>query len=384
MEKQQLKVLGTGVAIGLVLGAIGVWVVSKPQASSAGRASCFLSGTGEKTVLATVDGKEISSLNLPQDMQQTFLQIQNEHLRRLTDLSNEVAVRYSAAKEQSRSSDFETLPSFSELMEKSVKDSDVREFFERNQKSFPKMEFSKVEAMLRKHLEQQKQASFVQEALRKLKNDNRLASMLPIPCGPTSAVSIPATAPKRGQGDKVEVAFLSDYQCGTCRYLKASLDRVLEQNQDRMTLIQVMHPGKPDSTNEFFVRGAFCANKQGDNDKFWGYHNAAYFTPVQYDASGKVQDVSDIKKAAVETAKRVGLDMAAFETCLSSKDAENYASENREYFAKIKLDQTPAFFLNGKAFAVPPQLNVDEFLIEIMNEASPAKPTPKAEATKAP
>jgi hypothetical protein len=165
--------------------------------------------------------------------------------------------------------------------------------------------------------------------------------------------------------------------------LKASLDRVLDQNLDRMTLVQVMHPGKPGSTNEFLVRGAFCANKQGDNDKFWGYHNGAYFTPVQYDSLGKVLDISDTKKAAVETAKRAGLDIAAFETCLSSKDAEAYVTSNRDYFAKIKLEQAPGFFLNGRAFAVPPQLNVDEFLIEIMNEAAPAKPTPKAEPTKA-
>ncbi len=386
MDKQQMQNVGFGVVAGLVLGAVGVWSVSKNSASSAARSSCFLAGHGGESVLASIDGNEISGSNLPPDLQQTFLEAETDHSRRLAEISDEVAVRFVAAKEQNKSSGVSNLPTFKELVGEAVKDSDIREFYEKNSQSFPKMNYAQVEPMLRRHLEQQKQNSFVQSRLGDLKKNNRLLSKLPIPCGPKAAVSLPGGLPSRGTGSKVELAFLSDYQCGPCRYLKASLDGLLDQNLERMKLVSVMYPGNAGSSKEYLVRGAFCANKQANNEKFWNYHNSAYFSEVHYDNTGKVVDSGDVKKSALEAAKRATLDMATFEKCLNEKDADNFIAKTREYFGKIKVDQAPAFFLNDRRLAIPPQLNIDEVVSEVINEAEPAKKTvqanPKAEATK--
>jgi hypothetical protein len=131
----------------------------------------------------------------------------------------------------------------------------------------------------------------------------------------------------------------------------------------------VLYAGESkNSTNEYLVRGTFCAKSVGDEAKQTSYYNAAYFSFIKYDQMGKIVDESDVKKGAMEAAKRAELDASSFGKCLDSKEAEAFVDANRKYFADLKLDQAPAFLLNGRRLAVPPQLNVSEIVAEILEE----------------
>jgi protein-disulfide isomerase len=378
MDKKLVQNLGIGALVGAAATAGVMFFVGKSSLDSEGRFACFLSGTESERVLAVVDGEKISTANLPADMQQAFLQAESEHIRRLSEISEEVAVRFSLAKEQKKAGSVEETPPLKELMDALVKDTDVREFFEKNKQSFPKMEFAQVEPMLRKHLEQQKQTTFVKQRLQILKSENNLVSKLPHPCG----ASLPAEAPKgsfvRGTGNKIQLVVLTDYQCGPCRYVKTLLDRVVEKNGDKIQIVSVLSPGAEGSSSDYLVRGAFCARQQGNAEKFASYDNLAYFTPVKYDNMGKVQESGAASAVALETAKRAGLDAAEFEKCLNSQEAISFGAQNRDYLAKVKTEQMPAFFLNEKRMALPSQLNVDEILTEVIKEIFPTQSEPKA------
>ena len=79
---------------------------------------------------------------------------------------------------------------------------------------------------------------------------------------------------------------------------------------------------------------ARCANEQG---KFWAYHDALFThapqtSPEQLKASG--QDV--------------GLDLPAFEHCLSSGKYQATVQQDVEEGARAGVTGTPAFFINGR------------------------------------
>jgi protein-disulfide isomerase len=369
-----LQNIGAGLAVGLIIGGTGAWFLAKPHAIPAGsKSACFLSSGPADTIFGTVDGKNITSANLPQDMQSVLLQSQSEHNRRLSDMLNEVAVRYQAAKEQGKNTAIESLPSLKELAATGIKPEDVRKFYDNNKNSFPKMEFAQVETMLRRHLEQQQQNSFLQGRLSNLKSKNLLTSSLPVPCGPKAIADVPATALRSGKSARFELVFVTDYQCGPCRYMKEGLKSVVESYKDNLSVAQVVYAGaKKNSTNEFLVRGLFCAKSVGDETKQVNYHNAAYFSNIKYDSTGAVTDEADVKRGALDAAKRANVDETAFKKCLDSKDAEEFVETGRKYVADSKLEQAPAFFLNGRRLAVPPQLNIGEIVGEIIEEVAPS------------
>jgi protein-disulfide isomerase len=370
MGVKATQTIAIAAVAGFVAGIGVYWAIGHNKGGAANRSygGCFLSKTSESLLLGTLDGKEISSDNLPPDLQNSLLQANAEHHRRIGELVDEAAVRQIAATAAGRPNAFPQLPSLKDLVGESVTEDDVRKFYETNKNSFPKTSYEQVSAMLRRHLEQQKQNSFMQGKLTELRKDQRLKFALPLPCGPRAETDAPSTAFKTGKSESNDLIFVSDYQCGTCRYVKSSLDRLIEQNAGRIQMRQVLVPGKKGGSGEYLVRGAHCAQKGGDEQKLTMYHNNAYFSPVQYDQSGKVKDDANPRAIAIQTAKNSGLDMAAFETCLDSKEAEDFVATNMAYTDKLKLAEAPAFFLNQRRLWLPPQLNLADNIQRILDE----------------
>ncbi len=371
MNSVLLRWLGAGVGVGFVLGIGAYWAVSKGTLStpSASYAGCFLSNSANDQVLGTVDGLAIGKGTIPPDLQTKLLEIQSENHRRIADLVDEVAVRYVASSEKGKGKSLSDLPLLKEIIGESITTEDVKKFYEANKQSFAKTPFSQVETMLRRHLEQQKQNSFLQSKLLEIKKAQRVKLMAALPCGPKASEQPPSTAISRGSGKKVDLVFVTDYHCGPCRYLKGSLERLVDDHSADMRMLEVLVPGKDDISSEFLARGAYCAKTIDKGSKFEAYHNAAYYSPVQYDATGKVKTPSEPQATALAAAQNANIDKVAFGHCLESKEAVNFVLENQAYANRLGLTQTPAFFLNGRQLAVPAQLNLVEILQVVLAEA---------------
>ena len=357
-------------AIGIVAGIGSYWISSRVQTSEKkpSHSGCFLSKDTTPVRLGTLDGKEISSDNLPMDLQNALLTANSEHYRRISEIVDEAAVRRMAAVAAGRPSDFPQLPPLKDLMGDSVKEEDVRKFFDENKNSFPNVSYDRVSVMLRRHLEQQRQSSFLQSSLSVLQKEQRLKINIPLPCGPKLKVSVPSTSFKTGKGNKNQLIFISDYHCSTCRYMINKFNRIVEKNMDKIQMIQVIVPNKKDGSSDYLVRGTFCAQKSGDEKKLKDFMNNAYISPVQYDSTGKVIEGNDPRASAIQVAKDSGLDMTFFESCLSSKEAEEFASKNIEYAKIINLEQFPEYYLNQKRIWLPPQLNLDDHIQQVIDE----------------
>ncbi len=372
-SKISIQNIAAGMLVGLIIGGGGAWVLGRSKSSPASsKAACFVSSDSGEFVLGTIDGKQVTSANLPHDAQIIMHQSQSEHTRRLGDLLNEVAVRYQAAKEQGKNTSFDSLPSIKELAESEVKSEDVRNYYDQNKQSFPKMEFVQVEAMLRKHLEQRQKNTFLQSSLSKLKSENILTSSLSLPCGPKATADVPKEALRSGKPARFDLVFVTDYQCGPCRYMNEGLRSLIDKYKDKLSMAQVVYAGdEKNSTNEFLVRGLFCAKSIGDETKQQNYHNIAYFSEIKYDNTGAVLEDGDVKRGALEAAKRVNADEKEFAKCLDSQEAVTFVEAGRKYIADSKLEQAPAFFLNGRLLVVPPELNIDKIVEEIIEEVTP-------------
>ena len=140
----------------------------------------------------------------------------------------------------------------------------------------------------------------------------------------------------------VKLIEYADFQCPYCR-------RFWQETEPQIIQIYVS-TGKvyyeyrsvggflgPESADA--AKAAYCA---GDQGKFWQYHNELY-------ANWTGENVGDFAKAKLsQYATTVGLDVATFESCLSSG---KYAARVQQDVLDAKaagVQATPSFLINGK------------------------------------
>ena len=145
----------------------------------------------------------------------------------------------------------------------------------------------------------------------------------------TRLVRGPAEAP-------VTLMVFSDYQCPYCIRAEPVLAEVLERYPDRVRLIHRHFP--LDSLHPFArsaAEAAMCADEQG---RFWDFHDAIFAR------KGRLE-----KGTFEEIARKLGLDMEAFGTCVEERRYKDYVEADSIAGQKAGVTGTPAFFVNGIA-----------------------------------
>ncbi len=141
----------------------------------------------------------------------------------------------------------------------------------------------------------------------------------------------PAAAP-------VTIVEFSDFQCTFCKAVHSTIEQVVKDFSPDVRLVYRQFPlSDLHPMAEKAAEASLCAAEQ---DKFWQLHD------LMFDEQGSLA-VPDLKTKAA----KLGLNSAAFDTCLDSG----------RYAAKIKLDLnegarvgisgTPALFINGRFYS---------------------------------
>ena len=125
-----------------------------------------------------------------------------------------------------------------------------------------------------------------------------------------------------------------DFHCPFCKQVQPTLGELLSRYGDRVKLvhrdfpIDQLHPQA-----RKLHEAAHCANDQG---KFWAYHDLLYAkAPVTAEQVGVY-------------AQEVGLDLPAFEQCVSSGKYQAAVQKDIEEGTRAGVTGTPAFFINGR------------------------------------
>lgn len=138
----------------------------------------------------------------------------------------------------------------------------------------------------------------------------------------------------RGPADaKVTLIEYGDFQCPYCRQLHAELRQLQPQLHFRWIYRQYpleMHPNA-----EPLAEASECAADQG---KFWEFADAAFAkAPPSVDPAG-----------LAAWAGPLGLDAAAFKSCLTQGGGRARVAAERQEGDAILIGGTPTFFVNGE------------------------------------
>lgn len=142
--------------------------------------------------------------------------------------------------------------------------------------------------------------------------------------------------PFKGPEDApIVIIEFSDYQCPYCaQFYSSTLDPLLAQYPDQIKFVFRDFP--LDSIHPQATQAAVAANCAGEQGQYWEMHDLI-FANQQLLPGG-----------LTPFAEELGLDMAAFETCMSDQDQVAEVQGDLVTAAEIGVRGTPTFFINGR------------------------------------
>jgi protein-disulfide isomerase len=149
-------------------------------------------------------------------------------------------------------------------------------------------------------------------------------------------------APVRGEPmAKISIVEFSDFECPHCGAAHPVLTRVLGEFQGKVNLAFKHFPLDSHKNAAPAARAAVAAQAQG---KFWEmadllFENQRSLTP------DKIREI----------AKKIGLDMAKFDAAIAKDAVRDRVEADKREGAKVGVEGTPTFFINGRVYNGSPQ-----------------------------
>jgi protein-disulfide isomerase len=215
-----------------------------------------------------------------------------------------------------------------------VTEQDIDTFYQAN-KARMRGDEAKVREQIRTNLQQQNLAARREEFVNSLRARAKIVTRLPRP--PVVRMDVRTEGgPVRGSAEApVTLVEFSDFQCPFCKRSQATLNQLLERYPGKLKIVyrdfplDQLHPQ---------ARGASeAARCAGDQGKFWDYHDVLFTQapPLSPDAMRRY-------------AEQAGLDLVAFDRCLSSGQHRDAVQRDVEEGMRLGVTGTPAFFINGR------------------------------------
>jgi protein-disulfide isomerase len=348
------KVIGIlvgGVCLGLAGGvAVASAVMKGPSRANVTGATAADALAAGNAPLFEIDGKVVTRETLPADVQDQLFQIQSQMHEATTATLKEIGLRMAlAADKKIDTKNGQALPELKTLVEgKKVSEAEMLAFFEANKKQLPPgTTFDQVKPQLEMYMQGQQSGEQVRQEIAKLEDKGRMKLLVRAPVAPFVKLDL-AGLPSRGtEGAKVVIVEASDYLCPHCRHAVEDVEKVLREYGSKVRFYQANYALRPAGLSGVLVRGAHCANKQG-NDQFWKYHEKAFAVPLE--AANPISPNTEKAYAdtALKTAQDAGLNAAEFEKCLASEETKKSVEAANAKLTAVGVTGTPTFFVNNR------------------------------------
>jgi protein-disulfide isomerase len=148
-----------------------------------------------------------------------------------------------------------------------------------------------------------------------------------------------------------------DFECPACSIYSELVKKVLGDFPNDLKVV-FRHFPLPAHRNA--VPAAKAAEAAGKQGKFWEMHDLLY--EKQSDWSSEGNPMSKL----TEYAKNLGLDEEKFRADFNSKEIEARINADESEALRLRINETPTFFLNGKKL---PQINGYEDFKKIIEDA---------------
>ncbi len=210
-------------------------------------------------------------------------------------------------------------------------DQEVNSFYEAYK---ARIQAPKEQAMtqIRQYLRQQSYNKAKDEFIGRLKKANGV-SYSPDPMR-TSLET--AGYPSRGPaGAAVTIVEFSDFQCSFCKAVSSTLEKLLQDFSTDVRLVYRQFPlNEIHPLAQKAAEASLCAAEQA---KFWPMYD------LLFQEQGNLA-IADLKAKAA----RLGLDTAAFNSCLDSGRFRDKIQQDLREGSRVGVTGTPALFINGR------------------------------------
>lgn len=157
----------------------------------------------------------------------------------------------------------------------------------------------------------------------------------------------------------VTVVEFSDYECPACRRGHAAVQAAREKYRDRVRWVFKDYPLAMHPNARPAAEAARCGREQG---RFWEFQDALYAAP-------------DLARPGLEKiAAELGLDRERFVRCLDEGRYARDVDRDLAEAARLGLDGTPAYLVNGRLVSGAPNLGKFSEVIDAALAAAAAKP----------
>jgi protein-disulfide isomerase len=134
----------------------------------------------------------------------------------------------------------------------------------------------------------------------------------------------------------ITIIEFSDYECPYCkRWHDDSFERLIETFPNEVRFVYRDFPLTNIHPNA--APAAEAANCAYEQDRFWDFHRKLFSTTTLN------------TQTYMSYAEELGLDMAAFEECYTSRRYQDEVMSDLEWAVNLGISSTPTFFINGIA-----------------------------------
>jgi protein-disulfide isomerase len=288
-----------------------------------------------ETPLFRLNGTDYTEAQLPASVRSELYQLEQETYQKKQHLLDAAVLEVYLAEEAKRlGKDNNELAA--ELLK--IEEPDefaLQEFYDTNKERI-KDSFEQVRERIKQYLMQQQYQQKQLALLLEIKKKQPFELLLPQPEAPRFDIATDGF-PSTGKADaKVTIVEFADYLCPHCRDAHSLVKKILEKYPDQVKLVFMDQPfiNRAGLESRSIAEGAVCADQQG---KFWEYHDYAFDHQAQLQPG-----------AAQELAKQVGLDEAAFSSCLDSAETKAKVARAKTEANRLGATSTPTFFVNGR------------------------------------
>jgi protein-disulfide isomerase len=210
-------------------------------------------------------------------------------------------------------------------------DAEVQTVYDENKEQIGNQTLEQIKPRIVEYLQQQKTAERREAFNNELKAKYKTKVALRPPLVEVATAGRPE---KGGKQAPVTIVEFSDYQCPFCKRAEDVVDQVVKAYGDKVKVVFRDYPLPMHPEARLAHEAANCANAQG---KFWDYHRKLF-------ANQQALAEANLKTYA----KDIGLDQAKFDDCLAKKPFKAAIDKDLEDGAKVGVNGTPAFFINGR------------------------------------
>ena len=208
---------------------------------------------------------------------------------------------------------------------------EIDAFYESNKQRINKPK-EEVAAQIIGYLKQRKESTARQAFLKKLEKEHGVVRTFPPLRFEVDAASRPSLGPRSAP---VTLVLFSDFQCPYCKTLSSTLKEISKRYGNKVRLVFRQFPLT--SIHRFAQKAAEASLCAADQGHFWEMHDLLF----QTQSNLKEEDLKD-------KGKKLGLDSAAFNSCLDSAHRSGLVREDLRAGASAGTEGTPALYINGR------------------------------------